>query len=222
MIETLIEERDNVEVLRDEIAAILRLELDNQKQLAEAADKDPTPWDVRVFMERSNPWSEYQHAPSPDEARPIVNVYLDTTSYDPSKSNPIARQHATATFNIDCYGYGVSEDDPHGGHVLGDQRAALEAQRARRLVRRILMSAHYRYLRHQGLVWDRRFRSETMFQQLLENRAVQRIAACRMAFEVSFNEFSPQVQGQPLELISVEMKHADTGEVYFTGHWDYS
>jgi hypothetical protein len=35
----------------------------------------------------------------------------------------------------------------------------------------------------------------------------------RVALEVQFNEFSPQVQGETLELVSVQVKRTDTGEL---------
>jgi hypothetical protein len=218
----LIDKRDNVEIIRDEIAAILKVELANQEQLAVAAGKDPFRWRVRVFSERANPWGEYQYSPANDspEAAPIVNVWLPTINYDGNASNVVERQKATATYNIDCYGYGQAEDNLQGGHVAGDAKAATEAHRAVRLVRNVLMSAHYTYLGMRGVVWKRFPQSVQMFQPPIDERSATQIVGARFALEVQFNEFSPQFQGEPLELVAVEVKRAESGEVLLNAEFE--
>lgn len=196
--------QDNVEIVRDQIAAILKIELANQAVLT----GQPQP---RVFLERSNPWGMFLEGSSSEP--PIINVWLDTLSYDGAASNIVERQKAEATFNIDAYGYGVSVPNDTG-HDPGDQRAALECHRAIRLARRILMSAHYTYLGLRGTVWKRWPQTITAFQPQIDNRAVQGVVAGRLALVVSFNEFSPQVTGELLETLSVEVLRAGTGELY--------
>jgi hypothetical protein len=218
-IATLIEGRDNSEVVRDQVAAILALELAQQQVLALAADppQDPNLWKVRVFTERSNPWDEFSSLEEPAAwVAPLVNVSLDGLNYDPTKSDTVRRTHATATVHVDCYGYGVSRGDGDG-HVAGDQEAALEAQRTVRLVRRILMAAHYVTLGMTGVVWGRFVQSVQFFQPMgLERIPVQNVQAARLTLQVSFNEFSPQVEGQPLELIGLDAQRADNGEILFS------
>lgn len=218
----LLTERDNSEVIRDEIAAILLIEQQNQRELAEEADEDPLRWALRVFVERANPWDAWIDAPAADSeaAIPIVNVWLETITYDRSKSDMVSRQQATATYNIDCYAYGVSEDTEEG-HIPGDEMASIEVQRVIRLVRRILMSAHYISLGLPPTVVGGRFpQSIRIFQPQLENKGVQHVMAARLALEVTFNEFAPQHEGVPLELISVGVKRKETGELYFTAAYD--
>ena len=103
---------------------------------------------------------------------PIVNVWFDTLTYDGAASNIVERQKIEATYNIDCYGYGVSVEDG-SGHMPGDQTASLECQRALRLVRRILMSAHYVYLGLRGVVWKRWPQSVSMLQPQIDDRAAK-------------------------------------------------
>lgn len=194
---------DNVEIVRDQIAAILAVEFANQAQLT----GKPQP---RVFLERSNPWGAFLDAGA--SAQPIVNVWLDQLSYDGAASNVVERQKAEATFNIDAYGYGVSIGND-SGHDPGDQTAALECQRALRLVRRIIMSAHYTYLGLRGTVWKRWPQSISMFQPQSDGRAAQNIVAGRLALSVSFNELSPQIAGEPLETLSLEVFRAPSGEL---------
>lgn len=196
---------DNVELIRDQIAAILTVEFAHQATLTEA----PQP---RVFLERSNPWGQFAEGSASE--RPIVNVWFEASSFDGLASNVVERQKAEGTFNIDCYGYGVSKPAGATGHDPGDELAALECQRTLRLVRRILMSAHYTYLGLRGVVWKRWPQTITMFQPQLESRPVKHVVAGRLALVVHFNELSPQAAGELLETLSVEVKRAGTGELY--------
>jgi hypothetical protein len=224
----LIVKQDNVELIRDVIASILIDEIENQKALAASAGEDPREWDLRIYLERNNPVSDFLD-PKPDQKDnpPVVNIQLDSWSMDASKSNQVERQGVTAVYHIDCYGYGVSSDEgPNQGHDPGDARSALEAQRAVRLVRNILMSSFYTYL---GLpqggmqsVWRRWVDSVNVFQPQLDNRAVNQVMAARMQFNVEFSEFSPQYQAMLLELVSVTVKRSETGDDYLTATYDYT
>ena len=128
LIKELIQKRDNAPMILDEIAAILALELANQQALALAADLDPAPWALRVFVNRSEPWSEWVEAPEaseptrPIDVSPILNVRLSTSKADPSRSNSVERQCVTSSYLIDCYGYGSSAEDAIG-HKSADQAA---------------------------------------------------------------------------------------------------
>jgi hypothetical protein len=206
--QVLIDKRDNSEVLRDEIGAILLVESAKQQELAQVANKEAALWALRVFLEASNPWAEWVVAPDTDspleDTSPIVNVSFDSENFDESKSNVVERQHAVGVFHIDCYGYGKSKGDG-AGHVAGDKAAAIEAQRAVRLVRNILMSSYWTYLGQRGLVARRWIRSIVYPQIEIGGRPVQQVRVGRIALEVAFNEFSPQYQGVPLTLVSTQI-----------------
>jgi hypothetical protein len=225
-ITTLIDKQDTAEIIRDEIAAILADELANQQALATAAAKDPRLWTIRVFLERSAPWQEYL---DPDgtpqiDLPPLVNVTLDALNYNANQSGSVDKQHCSATFHLDVYAAGISENDFSGGHTPGDRRAAVEAQRAVKLIRNILMAGQFTYLGipFRGIVGSRRFGSIAFFQPQIDARAVQNIVAARMTFEVDFNEFSPQYQPELLELVSVTVKRTGTGEILATADYDYT
>lgn len=213
-ITALINKTDNIELARDQVAAILKVELANQQTLAPIGTLMP-----RVFVERAHPWCEFLSASA--TAAPIINVWIDNASYDGVSSNIVERQRADAIINVDCYGYGVSVDDgnPEGGHTPGDLAAALECQRAARLARNILMSAHYTYLDMRGVVGKRWPQSLTFFQPQLDDRAVQGVHGGRLALMVQCNEFSPQVEGEALELVSAEVYRAETGELYLSADY---
>lgn len=105
-IASLIDKQDTVEIIRDQIAAILALETTAQQALATAAAKDPDLWKLRIYQERANPW---ENLPSKtDDRSPVVNVWWDSSTFDMSASNIVERQKSSATINIDCYGYGIS------------------------------------------------------------------------------------------------------------------
>lgn len=209
---------DNFERVRDSLAAILLVESQAQQALAVAASQDPRLWKLRVFTERSQPWAVWQGNPPKNDSRvdtsPIVNVSFNRSGFDRAKGDIVERQAADATFWIDCYGYGLSRDDGNSGHVAGDKEAALDAQRAARLVRAILMAAAYVEVQRKGVVWQRWVSSIETFSTQTEH-AMQRIEGARVTFDCTFNEFSPQFKGVPLELISVGIKRAESGEIFF-------
>ena len=217
-IQSLIDKTDNFELIGAEIAAILAVETVSQQVLATAAGKDPDLWALAVYRERSNPWERYLNS---DDTTPIVNVWFDSATYDAAASNTIKRQKADATYNIDCYGRGISQADG-AGHVAGDKKAATEAHRCLRLVRNILMASQYTYLGMQGTVWRRWPQSITVFQPQEIERSAQQIVAARLALEVQFNELSPQYEYETLEQLNVSItKETADGLVYITAQYDY-
>lgn len=220
MITELIDKQDNSEVIRDQIAAILVTEVTNQMALATAALKDPDDWKLRVFTERSNPWEQFSN--NPIDKSPLVNVWFDNSNYDQSASNTVERQKTVGTYNLDCVGYGVSRDDGGSGHIPGDREAAFEAQRAARLVRNILMAAEYTYLGLRGTVWRRWPVSITPFQPAIDGRAMQQIWGLRISLNVTFNEFSPQIATETLDLLTVDVIRAEDGEIVLETDYDYT
>jgi hypothetical protein len=220
MIAELIDKQDNSEIVRDQIAAILATEVASQQALATADGKNPADYKLRIYTERSNPWETFLNDQT--DRSPVVNVWFDSSNFDKGGSNIVKRQKTEATFNIDCIGFGMSEDVPGGGHKAGDKEAALEVQRALRLVRNILMAAEYTYLGMQGVVWQRWPQSITSFQPQIDGRQIQQIVGARLAFNVVFNEFSPQVPAVTLELVSAEVSRSEDGEVVVNADYDYT
>lgn len=220
MIQTLIDKQDSFEIIRDQVAAILVTEVASQKSLAVDAGKDEALWDFKVYTERSNPWEAYLNDIS--ALTPIVNVWYDNSNFSESQSNIVEKQATEGIFNIDCYGVANSSDNQAGGHNPGDQEAAFTVQRVVRLIRNILMSAEYTYLGLRGLVWQRWPQTITMFQPQQDRGNVRPVIAARIGFKVKFNEFSPQISGDMLELLSVTVKRSEDGEVLFDADYDYT
>ena len=227
MIEQLIEKQDNWENVRDQIAAILASEISHQKVLAIAKntsdkdwDKSEKDWDVKIFSERSNPWEFIDD----DSGDMICNVWFDSASPDQGQfrgGDTVERQFMQASYNLDCYGRGFSSAGQSGGHLAGDLDGTLKAQRAARLVRNILMAAEYIDLGLKGVVGKRMVQSITSFRPEFSDAAVQPVQAVRLVLEVAFNEFSPQIEGEPMEYISININRSPQGEILAEADYDY-
>lgn len=220
VITELIDKEDNFEVVRDQIALILATETASQQALATAASKDPDLWKLRVFAERSNPWEQWLNNQS--DKSPIVNVWYDSGNFLKGKGDVVRRQQHDATVNIDCYGVGIASDEPAGGHNSGDKQAALEAQRALRLVRNILMAGINTNLQLPGVVGLRWPQSINVFQPQIDNRPITHIVGARLALEVSFDEVSPQFEGVTLEFLSVDITRDEDDQVIAEADFDYT
>ena len=210
MITSLIEKKDTFQIVRDQIAAILKLNVTNQMALAAASGKDETLWDLRVFSERNNPWEEFQDAEGPKS--PIVNVWYDSSDFDDAGSSSVNNQKTNAVYNVDIYACGVSAETADG-HSPGDESAALTLHNAACLVRNILMAGVYTYLGLRGTVWGRKVTAVNIFQPSADNATVQNIIGARISFRVTFTEESPQVDGVLLEAIAIQVDRAENGEI---------
>jgi len=84
------------------------------------------------------------------------------------------------------------------------------------------MAGENTYLQLRGTVGMRWPQSVQAFQPAINGQAIQQVMAFRLSLDVQFNEFSPQVSGEPLERIAIDVKRADTGEIYFEADYDYT
>lgn len=220
-IPVLIDKLDNAELIRNQIAAILKAEAISQRALAVTAGKaDPDEWNFRVFVERANPWEEWRDKTTAQ--LPIINVWWDSSTFDQSASNVVSRQKATGTFNIDCYGHGIAANAAGADHVPGDRQAALVAQRAVRLVRNILMASENTYLQMQGVVWKRFPQAINLFQPQQDDQNVVQCLGARLALMVEFNEFAPEGPEEVLEYLAIDAYHTPDGELLFEVDIDYT
>lgn len=213
----LIDKQDTFELVRDEIAAILFIEKENQKELAFAAGKDPSLWDFDVYLEASNPWEIIEDPLNGEiiSETPLINIFYDQMTFDNSSSNFIEQQTADAVYSIDCLSAKNHLYDKTKTIQRGDKLAALDCQRMVRLVRNIVMAAEYSYLQHQGLIAWRGFQSIGMFQPNINDHPAQNVIGCRMNLAVNFLEFSPQTEPVTIELISFRCERGTDGKIYF-------
>jgi len=209
-IKTLIDKQDTCEIVRDQIAAILAIEIEHQSELADDAGKDPADFFFSVFSDCSNPWES-------DEI-PLVNIHFNNDRFDNKNSNMIDRQRATGTFYIDCYANKKTTDADSG-----DELSSKDADRIARLVRNILMAQEYTYLalgyRELGngnnLVTRRYIQKREKFKPDIKQEGYENVVACRLTIEVEYDELSPQAIMENLELLILSCKRESTSQIYF-------
>jgi hypothetical protein len=217
MITNLIDKQDSFELVRDQIAQILANESVAQQALAVAATRDPSPWAFSVYTERTSPWDYFLEEPG---GQPIVNVWFQSLSSDQKTSNISERTKCTGQFALDVYASALASDDaPHG-----DEASTRAAHAVARLVRNILMSAHYTYLGFpQGeIVWRRWLSGLESLQAPSNTVPGIQVSCVRLSFEVDFNEFSPQFDLNTLEFVATDIRRASDGSVLAEADFDYS
>lgn len=216
---TLIDKQDSFEIVRDQIAVII-----NENQAAQvilaAAEPDPSLWKLRVFSERANAWEQFLNEAELGAAAdqsPIVNVWFETGTFDQARSDVVERQTHVGVFNIDIYGWAMSQSVGPSGQLPGDLGASQNAERGARFVRNFLMSAQNTYLQLRndpstplGPAVGQRFpQSLEKFQVDLGERSAHQILGIRFALQVTFSEFSPQEVSVPLAQVNVDI-HRDS------------
>lgn len=146
----LLSEPDNIEKIRDRLACILKGETKNQFALADnAGARNKEDYNFKVFIENARP---YDTGGEP-EKNPIVNIMLRKA--EPMDGNARAgQQKMKATFLIDCITFGNDS-----GEIWNEKAAASRAWKAVRVIRRILMSDNYAYLKWRGIVGSRNITS---------------------------------------------------------------
>ena len=231
----LIDKFDNSEIIRDRIAALLIVEITRQRQLALAAvaadaahynDRSlsfgtspgfvagPDDWNIPIYVEREKPWDATK--PEAGQRRPIVNVWFENATLDAGESNVIEKQAYNGTYNIDCYGFGKSEQRGADAHVAGDQRAVYEVHRTARQIRNILMASPNVYLGYRKdadgriVVKGRMVTDITLFKPELDGQPVENAHGARVVLRVEFNEYSPQYVVEELDGVDLNVIHGQS------------
>lgn len=218
-LDVLIESPDAFEVISNKIAVILAEEIADQKAKAIAAGKtDLSPWEARVYNERSNPWEQFLVAGDP--LTPIINVWFDTDDTDQQASNLTKYQQMDGVFNVDFYSNGLSSDNPAGGHTPGDKDSIVRLHQAIRLSRQILMSSKYAYLDLRGIVGARKIQSRNVYQP--DPGGVQKFSGARMRLNVTYTESAPQSIATTLDELGVTIKRNSDGLVLAEADFIYT
>jgi hypothetical protein len=209
-IKTLLNSPDNAEKIRDQIAAILKLELSNQKTLADNDLKieNKKDFDIKVYIENSRPWALLSDKPEKNPF-PLVNVSLQDIKKD---SGPIAGKiKYTGTYLIDCYGTGNFQPENAAEWIPDDYLSAVRAWQIARVTRNIIMSGFYAFLGMREIVRGRDIESiTTVVPKELQDAAIS-ITACRITLKVELHETSPEAEGVIFNGLS--FKSNNDGEV---------
>lgn len=140
-------EPDNIEIIREQIAALLFLDLQRQHEIAlEKEDPNAADYDVTVYVENDDPMQYVDDEAEDSNPFPCVNVSLDSSDGDGGTAS-VNKQTMTAQFFIDCYATGNTSSTADFG-----TKASLKAWKTARLVRRILRAETNTYLRLRGVV----------------------------------------------------------------------
>lgn len=224
VLQALIDKFDTLELVRDQIAAILLAESENQQQFARNASRDPQPWALRVFTERNgNCWHNFLATEEGDDdastvdPTPIVNVWHSSTTYDRKRSDPSGRQQADAIYHVDIYGVGIATTTAQG-HDPGEMLAAREVERAYRIIRNTLISPINENLQMLGTVGDRwilSFKTGPVNTAESDKPRVEHVGIGRVELSVSFLEYAPEYEGVTIEAIAGTVLRKETGEIYF-------
>jgi hypothetical protein len=188
-IDFLLAKNDNIELIRNQIAGILKIETENQYSLAvKQGAADSRDYKIGVFVERARPWELTGNSENKNPF-PLINVSL--SGYNGEAGSAQSEKKYKATFYIDCYGCGnlnnTSGDD--------DSLATIRAWKTARIARNILMSSYYTYLGLRGTVFKRGILSiQTGNPSNMPESAVA-VITCRISFVVDFSEKSPQEGG---------------------------
>lgn len=219
-ITVLIDKRDNMEIIRDEIAAVLAVEIANQKVLAVAAGQDASDYDFNIYTEKTSPWELVETSEGEITSQvPLVNVYIESANLNTAKAGDVTSTVYSVKYNIDCIAAKNSKV-AGGSKFSGDELAAYDAQRVCRLVRNILQSAQYKYLNLPSIMMDRKLSSITMFQPQISERPAQHCVGARIVFQVDVIEYAPEYIGPLLDTIYGECTRADDGSLIFAVEYE--
>ena len=202
----LITEKDGFEIVRDKIALILATERDLQKAEAASLGEDPSLWDFKVYIERSNPFEAFNSG----DMTPVINVLYDNSSTDLAGSDLSSNQATESLIHIDIMAQAKTAATATG-HAPGDEQAAREAQRVARIARQILMHGKYEYLQLSKMVGRRYMQTRTSFQPRLQT--VQNILGVRLSFVVEHMEYISIEDYPVIEQMYITLKHDPEGAI---------
>jgi hypothetical protein len=218
----LIDKQDTNEIVRDQIAAILAIEIDKQKDLAVIAGKNPVEWDVDIYIEKSRPWELLSDENGEEISEtPLVNVSFDNDVFDNKGSDAVGNQKVVGTFYIDCYAHKNSYRDDYCNLIDGDTLTSRESDKVARLVRNIIMAGPYTYLGLQKTVFKRYINRREKFNPSdREGKYFENVIVTRITLNVDYKEYSPQAETTDIETLIANCKVGDDGLVEFNIEFD--
>jgi hypothetical protein len=199
----LLAKNDNIELIRNQIAGILKIETENQYSLAAGQGaEDLRDYKIGVFVERARPWDLTGNK----NPFPLINISL--SGYDGEAGSAQSEKKYKATFYIDCYGCG-NLNNTNGND---DSLAAIRAWKTARIARNILMSSYYTYLGLRGTVFKRSILSIQTGSPSNMPESAAAVTTCRISLAVDFSEKSPQEGGVMFEGIAFKAV-SESGEI---------
>jgi len=206
-INVLLENSDNVELIRDQLCAILKTECIAQHELAREKP-DAADYRIGVWKDKTRPWSLTEDSERKNPF-PLVNVQLQGFKLDSPGGSTFGQKKYVATFHIDCYAHGE-----FGGEEPDDTDSARKAWKIGRVIRNILTSEHHAYFGLRGIVRDYRITEGITGDPRNNENSAQSITICRLILVVDYYEDSPKVEGAKFEEYNF-ITTSPNGEVLF-------
>lgn len=198
---------DNIEVIRDQIAALLFLDFQKQVELAEEeADPNAHDYDVAVYIENDDPLQYVDNETDESNPFPCVNVSLDATDSSGGTAS-VNKQDMTAQVYIDCYATGNTSSTADFG-----TKASLKAWKVARLVRRILRAEVNSYLRLRGIVGKVGWKFQS--GEANTRKSAIRVRMVRITLTVDYVE-DVQIEGGVLDWEILGLIKDEKGQVIF-------
>lgn len=193
-------EPSKVEIIRDQISAIIALEMQEQYRLA-VEDGDPVADDYRIseFIENDEPWN----VTSGPNKFPFVNISIDHVAED--SNSTINKTIRTVQFNIDCYQIGNYE-----GKYAG-RNGCIKAWKLARCIDKILSSDEYTYLALRGIVQKRSI--SDMRAGRPDTDSALKVVLVRLIVNVEYIENAPVNTGDNFEIMPVTISD-ENGQVF--------
>lgn len=202
-------DKDNIEVIRDQVVALLAVDFRRQAELAaESEATDSGDYNVAVYVESDDPLQYVDEDTPGANPFPCVNVILDSS--DPDKGTAsVNKQAFTAKLYVDCYAEGNNAEDGEFSF-----KAAQRAWKTARLVRRILRAEANTYLRLRGIVG----RVAWSFQagEPSNTRSAIKVKMVRVTLTIDYVENVAITEGE-LDWDIVGIVADETGRVHFGG-----
>jgi len=185
----LLEKPDHIELIRDQICAIVKIECKGQEKLAEGKP-DAADYRIGVWKEKTRPWQLTEDSEKKNPF-PLVNIQLMSFQADNPMGPAIGQKKYTGQFFLDCYAHGEFND----ADLDDDTDSAMKAWKVGRVIRNIIASEHYSYLGLRGIVRDWRITEGRTGDPRNNENSAQSITICRLILTIDYYEDAPQVEG---------------------------
>jgi hypothetical protein len=189
-IKDLIKNPDNIERIRDQVSAILKVECSAQYAIAQDnKEADAEDYRIGIWKEKTRPWQINEDAEKKNPF-PLANVSLMGFHADGSGGPAVGQKKYIGEIYIDCYASGEFDADQSD-----DTDSAMKAWKTGRIIRNILASEQYSYLGLRGIVRDIRIvEGKTGDPRNGNENSAQSVTICRLVLSFNYYEDSPQAE----------------------------
>jgi hypothetical protein len=189
-ITVLIKNPDSIEIIRDQVSAILKIECAAQYKMAtDQGAADAADYRIGIWKEKTRPWQITEDAEKKNPF-PLVNVSLMGFHADTPPGPVIGQKKYVGEIYLDCYASGEFDSEDQSD----DTDSAVKAWKIGRIVRNIILREQYSYLGLRGIVRDFRITEVKTGDPRNNENSAQSVTICRLVLSFNYYEDSPQVE----------------------------